>query len=55
MTEQRLTRYDSYGYAPDNDIDPYFDHEWFIDNIVKRCVIFQFGSFPSYPMLSSHG
>jgi tyrosinase len=28
---------DDYGFPPpDNDIDPYFDREWYIDNVVKR-------------------
>ena len=35
-TEHRLSRGNSYTLAPDNAIDPYFDREWYIDNIVKR-------------------
>ena len=27
---------DEYATAADNAIDPYFDREWYIDNIVKR-------------------
>lgn len=38
-TSQRAAQDYGPSPAPDNDIDPYFDRTWYIDNIVKRCLI----------------
>ncbi|KIW32469.1 uncharacterized protein PV07_04014 [Cladophialophora immunda] len=35
-TEQLAAQDRGYMPAPNNDIDPYFDREWYIDNVVKR-------------------
>lgn len=36
VTEQRVVQENGYLPATENDIDPYFDREWYIDNVVKR-------------------